>query len=67
MNRPNFNELVTAFKQEHPRKMESRANEPKEGKAQTIPRLGVQAQGRLCEEKGSLQREPTEGRCWWEI
>jgi hypothetical protein len=34
--------------------MELRARKPKKGKAQTIPRLGVQAQGKFCEERVSL-------------
>jgi hypothetical protein len=33
------------------------------GKAQTIPRLKVQAQRKLCEEGGFFQSEPTQGRC----
>jgi hypothetical protein len=36
--------------------MEPRAKEPKEGKAQTIPRFGVQAQRKFCEERGSFQK-----------
>ncbi len=44
--------------------MEPRARKPKKGEAQTIPRLHVQTQGRFCEERGSFQSEPTQGRCW---
>jgi len=46
--------------------MKPRTKKPKEGKTQTFPRLRVQAQRRFCEERGSLQREPTQGRCWGE-
>jgi len=45
--------------------MKLRKRKPKERKAQTLPKLGVQTQGKFCEERGSLQREPTQGR-WWE-
>jgi hypothetical protein len=41
--------------------MESKARKPNKGKAQTILKLGVQAQGKFCEQRGSLQREPTQG------
>jgi len=41
--------------------MEPRIRKSKEGKTQIIPRLGVQAQGKFCEERGSFQREPTQG------
>ncbi len=44
--------------------MESRTRKSKEGKAQKIPRLEVQAQGKFCEERGSFQRESTQGRSW---
>jgi len=43
--------------------MELRTRKPKERKAPTLPRLEVQAQGRFCEERGSFQKEPTQGRC----
>jgi hypothetical protein len=44
--------------------MELRVGKPKKGKAQTVPRLRVQTQRKFCEERGSFQSEPTQGRCW---
>jgi hypothetical protein len=42
------------------------ARKPKKREALTILRLRVQTQGKFCEEGGSFQSEPTQGKCWGE-
>jgi hypothetical protein len=44
----------------------TKAKTPQRGKAQTIPRFGFQTQRKFCQEGGSFQSEPTQGRCHWE-
>jgi hypothetical protein len=46
--------------------MELKARYLKRVKAQKISRFEFQTQRKLCQERGSFQREPMQGGCQWE-